>query len=270
MVQEKNVKIQVFRISKEKPNPFYQEYEIPFVKGMTVLEALLYIKENLDSTLSFRYSCRMGVCGSCGVYVNGFPHLACHTQLSEIKGSVIKISPLPNYQVIKDLVPDLIPFFNKHTELKPYIIRKDIKELDSPQGEYLQSPKEKELFFQFSYCIKCGICYSACPTVATSREFYGPQALTQAFRYIKDNRDEGCKERSQKIDTSFGPWRCHFAGACGQACPKGVDPAFGIQLLKKELLLHRFWLKKEREAAKIALPVKEKKAEPIKAPERTI
>ena len=268
---ESKIKFKVFRISKEKPEAFYQEYEIPNIKGMTVLEALIYIKENLDSTLSFRYSCRMGVCGSCGMYINGLPRLACHTQIAELHTNEVKVSPLPNHKIVRDLVSDLDLFFNKHKELKPYIIRKDKKELDNPTGEYLQSTQDKELYFQFSYCIKCGICYSACPTVATDFTFYGPQAMTQAFRYSKDTRDEGFKERAEKLDKSYGPWRCHFAGACAQACPKGVDPALGIQLLKREFFLDKFGLRKNKGTSVSKLGEKTATgSDKFKAPEKNI
>jgi len=234
----RNITFRVQRFNPETDSrPYMAEYTVPYTEGMTVLDGLIYIKEKLDGTLAFRMSCRMGICGSCGMLVNGFPHLACHTQVSELESDVLEVKPLPNYPVIRDLVPDLGPMFEKHREVKPYIIRADEEELENRSGEFLQKPEELEAYLQFAYCLKCGMCLAACPTVATDRAFFGPQALAQAYRYSADSRDAGQAERLEVLNSPHGPWRCHLAGACSEACPKGVDPALAIQLLKRELTL---------------------------------
>lgn len=203
---------------------------------MTVLDALIHAKEHLDHSLAIRFSCRMATCGSCGMKINGRPMLACYTQISELNTDKIKIEPLDNCPVIRDLVTDFEAFFSHHESISPYLIRKDAPEQENPSKEYLQKPKEVERYLQFSYCIKCGLCYSACPTVAADRAFPGPQALAQVYRYVADTRDEGLKERIDLIDTPHGIARCHFAGTCSSVCPKGIDPAQGIQLLRKYTL----------------------------------
>jgi len=246
----------VFRVRRYRGEgqPFVEEYEVPVTKGLTILDGLIYIKENLDGSLSYRMSCRMGVCGSCGMFINGLPRLACHTQVAELNSRIIQVAPLPNFPTVKDLVPDLGPLFDKHKLVSPYIFRTDREEYDHPTREYRQGVEELEAYLQFSYCIKCGICLSACPTVATDEAFFGPQALAQAYRYIADTRDEGLNIRVEALDSQEGPWRCHFAGACSAACPKGVDPALGIQLLKKTIIGRRLGLGKPRPRATIVSP----------------
>jgi succinate dehydrogenase / fumarate reductase, iron-sulfur subunit len=138
------------------------------------------------------------------------------------------------------LVPDLEGFFAKHRSVKPYLIRKDSAEQNHPTGEYFQSEEELTNYIQFAYCIKCGLCVSACPTAATSENYVGPQALTQSWRYSSDSRDEGAGERASELYSRHGVYRCHFAGACSQVCPKGVDPALAIQLAKQDAFLKAF------------------------------
>jgi succinate dehydrogenase / fumarate reductase iron-sulfur subunit len=223
-------------VSRSAPKKRFEAFKVPLQKGMSVLDALIYAKENLDHSIAIRYSCRMAICGSCGMKVNGRPVLACYTQISELKSDRIKVEPLNNCVVIRDLVTDFAEFFSHHKSIHPYLIRKDNKELDNPQKEFLQKPEEVEKYLQYSYCIKCGLCYSACPTVAADREFPGPQALVQAYRYGADSRDEGIEKRIDAIDTAHGIARCHFAGTCSSVCPKGIDPAQGIQLLRRYTL----------------------------------
>jgi succinate dehydrogenase / fumarate reductase iron-sulfur subunit len=137
------IKYKVQRYDPEKDKaPYSQEFTVPFNKGMTILDGLLYIKENLDSTLAFRTSCRMGICGSCAMFINEQPHLACHTQIEEFDTDKLTVKPLPNLPIIKDLVPDLSNFFVNHKSIKPYIIRCDKEEMEQPTAEYAQSPQE--------------------------------------------------------------------------------------------------------------------------------
>ena len=217
-------------------NPRFVEYAIPRRAGMTVLDALLYARDYLDHSIALRFSCRQASCGSCGMKINGRPRLACYTQVDELGAEVVVAQPMDNFGIIKDLVTDLETFFTKHRQLVPYVLRSDSEEMDHPTGEYLMKPKELEKVLQFTYCIKCGLCTSSCPTVGTDSLFPGPQALAQAYRYLSDERDEGGERRIEVLDTAHGVWRCHFAGSCSAVCPKGVDPALGIQLLRRHVL----------------------------------
>jgi len=245
-----------FRLRRFDPDnesaPHWDEYKMHVEDGMTVLEALHEIKAGQEPTLSYRSSCRMGVCGSCGMFINELPQLACQTQVLHLGTDVVTVAPLPNYPNVKDLVPNLEPLFEKHAVVKPFIIHTNTEEIENPTGEFIQTAEEREEFGQFSYCIKCGICLAACPTVATDPLFLGPQALAQAYRYTADNRDCGLQERIEAIDAFHGPYQCHMAGACSQACPKGVDPAFGIQLLKRTLVLDTFGFGKNGKKKKTA------------------
>ena len=246
-----------FRVRRFDPEtesvPHWDEYRLNVTEGMTVLEALHALKATQEPTLAWRSSCRMGVCGSCGMFINHLPQLACQTQALHLGTDVVTVAPLPNYDNVKDLVPNLEPLIEKHAAIKPFIIHSNSKEIDEPTGEFLQTPDEREAISQFTHCIKCGLCLAACPTVATDPLFLGPQALAQAYRYTADNRDCGLQERLEAIDIFHGPYQCHLAGACSQACPKGVDPAFGIQLLKRTLVLDSLGFgKKKSETAKVS------------------
>ncbi len=215
----------------------FQTYVVPFGRGTTVLQGLLYIKEKIDPTLSIRFSCRMATCGSCGMMINGLPRLACYTLIQELKTKTIIVEPLRNFPIIKDLVVDFDEFFQKHKLVKPYLIRIDIYEQEKSNISYLQSEEELDKYLQFAYCIRCGLCYAACPVVATDKLFLGPQALTQLYRYYADSRDEGGNDRLIPVSDGHSLLRCHFAASCSQVCPKGVDPALAIQLLRREVLL---------------------------------
>jgi succinate dehydrogenase / fumarate reductase iron-sulfur subunit len=142
---------------------------------------------------------------------------------------------MSNFPIVRDLVVNFERLFANHKKMQPFIIRDDT-EVGWSTKEFLQTPKEHEEYIQFANCIKCGLCNSACPTMATDSSFLGPQALGQAYRYVADNRDKGKDKRLKIIDESHGIWRCHFAGSCSQVCPKGVDPAMGIQMLRGYLL----------------------------------
>lgn len=213
----------------------WQEWQAPWEAGLTVLELLFRVKETQDGTLTFRAACRMGVCGSCGMHINGKPRLACDTQVAEL-GPRIVVGPLPNHDVIKDLVPDLDPTFARHRAVQPYLIRDDRVEMDRPTREYHQTPAEMNAYLQFAGCITCSLCVAACPVSATDRLFLGPQALAQAYRYTADSRDGGFAAREAGLARTHGVVSCHLAGACSEACPKGVDPALAIQLLNRALL----------------------------------
>src|SRR5919202_6728734 len=252
-----NITLKVFRANTVKqsgPHTF-DSFEIPLKRWTTVLDALIYGKSYMDSSIGIRYSCRMASCGSCGMKINGIPRLACYTNISELEGDTVTCEPLSNFPLIRDLVTDFSQFFNHHKEMSPYIYndKADIKTSDKEirgelLSEFLQTPQDVERYLQFSYCIRCGLCYSACPTVATDTKFPGPQALSQAYRYYADTRDNDTKERLNIVDDRHGIWRCHFAGSCSVVCPKGVDPALGIQLIRGHLM---GFSKNEKKIAKL-------------------
>jgi len=243
-----------FRLTRYNPEtdlvPYVKTYQVPVHPGMTVLDGLHYIKDNLDSTLAWRYSCRMGICGSCGMLLNGRPGLACNTQILEIAHADLTVAPLPNFGIIRDLVPDLWTMLDKHRSIKPYIVRAYESETNDPSGEYFQSPEQLESYLQFSYCIKCGCCMGACPTLATDRHYLGPMPLTAVQRYNSDTRDDGRKQRNAIAGAEEGVFRCHYAGECSRVCPKGVDPAKALQLLKRQLVLDYLHLSHPAEPCK--------------------
>ena len=213
----------------------FMEFTINYERWTTVLEAILDVKQHFDHSVAVRYSCRQATCGSCGMIINGKPRLACFTKISELNSNVVTVEPMNNFPIIRDLAVKFERLFDTHHKVKPYLIRDDT-EITTSTKEFLQSPEELEQYIQFSNCIKCGLCNSACHTMATDSSFVGPQALAQAYRYVADSRDKGKNDRLKIIDDSHGIWRCHFAGSCSQVCPKGVDPAMGIQLLRGYML----------------------------------
>jgi succinate dehydrogenase / fumarate reductase iron-sulfur subunit len=265
----------VFRVRRFEPEqdsaPRWEDSPIDVALGMTVLDGLWKVKEQHSPSLAWRSSCRMGICGSCGMLINGRPRLACNTQIAELDSDVVAVAPLPNFDIVKDLVPDLAPMFEAHRELLPYLIRDDAQEQENPTNEYGQTPHELEQYLQFSYCIKCGCCMAACPTVATDPEYAGPMPLAQAQRYNSDTRDAGFGARREVLSSSSGPWRCHFAGECSQVCPKGVDPAKAIQLMKQDLVLDLLRLRRRKPLAPVAqAPHGQKRADVPEAPAPTV
>lgn len=237
---EVSSKTVTLRIAKSNPEhgsaSQFAEFKVPYERWTTVLDAILDVKKHMDHSVAVRYSCRQASCGSCGMKINGRPGLACFTKISELNSDVVTVEPMNNYPVVRDLVVDLEGMFSTHKKMKPFIINEESDVITANTKEFLQTPEQVEEYIQFSNCIKCGLCNSACPTMATDSSFLGPQALTQAYRYVADNRDKGKNERLKIIDESHGIWRCHFAGSCSQVCPKGVDPAMGIQMLRGYLL----------------------------------
>lgn len=232
----KTITLRIARFNPQKDSDTtFMDFAVNVEKWTTVLEAILDVKKHFDHSVAVRYSCRQATCGSCGMVINGRPRLACFTKLSELDSDVVTVEPMHNFPIIRDLAVAFDRLFNTHHKVKPYLIRDDT-EITSDTKEFLQSPEELEQFIQFSNCIKCGLCNSACPTMATDSSFVGPQALAQAYRYVADSRDKGKDSRLKVIDESHGIWRCHFAGSCSQVCPKGVDPAMGIQLLRGYML----------------------------------
>jgi fumarate reductase iron-sulfur subunit len=208
----------------------FQDYDVPYTRDWVVLDGLNYIKDRLDGTLSYRWSCRMGICGSCGMTVNGEPKLTCATFLADYGAGPVRVEPLRNFPVIRDLVIEMGDFMRKLTRVKPWIIRKQEKPLS--EGEYRQTPDEMDDYHQFSLCINCMLCYAACPIYGLDPKFIGPAAIALAQRYNLDSRDEGAAERREILSDHEGIWGCTFVGECTTVCPKHVDPAGAIQRYK--------------------------------------
>ena len=215
---------------EEESEPTFQTYEVPLKKEWVVLDALNYIKDQLDGSLSYRWSCRMGICGSCGMMVNGEPKLTCATFLNEYLPGPIRIEPLRYFPVVRDLVIDMSDFLEKLRHVKPWISRDQEKPLS--EGEYRQTPQELDTYKQFSMCINCMLCYAACPVYGLEPEFIGPAAIALAQRYNMDSRDQAAGERLEILSQEEGMWGCTFVGECTRVCPKNVDPAGAIQQYK--------------------------------------
>ena len=225
------ITLQVARYLPEKQSEStFDEHQVPCPKDWVVLDGLNYIKDRIDGTLSYRWSCRMGICGSCGMTVNGEPKLTCATFLADYAPGPLRIEPLRNFPVIRDLIVDIGDFMRKLVSVKPYIVRRYDKPLS--EGEYRQTPQELDEYKQFSMCINCMLCYAACPIYGLDPKFIGPAAIALAQRYNLDNRDEGAKQRMEVLSEHAGIWGCTFVGECTKVCPKHVDPAGAIQRYK--------------------------------------
>jgi fumarate reductase iron-sulfur subunit len=225
------ITLQVARYRPEQESDVtYDEYEVPCNKDWVVLDGLNHVKDRLDGSLAYRWSCRMGICGSCGMTVNGEPKLTCATFLTEYLPGPIRIEPLRNFPVIRDLIVDIGDFMRKLVTVKPWIVRDEERPLTA--GEYRQTPGEVDEYKQYSMCINCMLCYSACPIYGLDPKFLGPAAIALAQRYNLDNRDQGAAERMDVLSQHEGIWGCTFVGECTKVCPKHVDPAGSIQRYK--------------------------------------
>jgi fumarate reductase iron-sulfur subunit len=234
------ISLQVARYRPEaEAEPTFQEYEVPCRKDWVVLDGLNYVKDHLDGTLSYRWSCRMGICGSCGMTVNGEPKLTCATFLADYAPGPVRVGPLPNFPVIRDLVVEIGDFMRKLVQVKPWLVRREEKPLS--EGEHRQTPAEVDEYKPYSMCINCLLCYAACPVYGLDPQLIGPAAIALAQRYNLDSRDQGAGERLEALSTHEGVWGCTFVGECTKVCPKGVDPAGAIQRYKVTAALE--WLK---------------------------
>jgi succinate dehydrogenase / fumarate reductase iron-sulfur subunit len=234
----KNIKVfEVYRYDTEdvdKKNPHVDRFEIDTDKcGPMILDALIKMKSEQDSSLSFRRSCREGICGSCAMNIDGSNTLACTKSISDCKSKVTKIYPLPHMPVIKDLVPDLTHFYAQYKSIKPWL---QASEPNNPQKEREQSPQEREKLDGLYECILCACCSTSCPSYWWNSEKYlGPAILLQAQRWIADSRDEATAERLDELEDPFKLYRCHTIMNCAQACPKGLNPAKAIGQIKQAI-----------------------------------
>jgi fumarate reductase iron-sulfur subunit len=215
---------------EQEAEPTVQTYEVPYREDWVILDALNYVKDRLDGSLSYRWSCRMGVCGSCGMTVNGTPKLTCAAFLSDYLPGPVRVAPLDYFPVVRDLVVDFTDFMRKLATVKPWIVREGERPLRD--GEYLQTPAQLDAYKQFSMCINCLLCYAACPIYGLEPTFVGPAAIALAQRYNLDSRDQGAAQRLRILSGKDGIWECTFVGECTKVCPKGVDPAGAIQQYK--------------------------------------
>ncbi len=231
---ESEITLSITRFDPDRDqSPRQEEFRVPFKdQNWVVLDALNYVKGHVDGSLSYRWSCRMGICGSCGMMVNGTPKLTCSAFVRDYQPGTIKVEPLANFPIIRDLVIDMEDFMRKLKSVKPWIVRR--RELPLGGGEHLLTNLQTDSFRQFSACINCMLCYAACPVYALEPEFLGPAATALARRYDLDPRDEGNHERMPFIAHGAGVWDCSFVGECSVVCPKGVDPARAIQQSKLE------------------------------------
>ncbi|MGQ4877374.1 succinate dehydrogenase/fumarate reductase iron-sulfur subunit [Billgrantia sp. LNSP4103-1] len=220
-------------LPEQEEGSYWQDFEVPVDENTSLLDALNHVKEMLDRTLSYRWSCRMAICGSCGVMVNGIPKLGCKTFLRDYPGE-IRIEPLAHFPVQRDLVVDMEVFLEHLAAVKPYLIDKAAN-----GGEtHRQTPEQLARYKQFSNCINCGLCYSACPQFGLNPEFLGPAAIALAHRYNLDSRDHGKPQRMAELNRHEGVWSCTFVGFCSEVCPKHVDPAAAVNQGKVEAAKH--------------------------------
>jgi succinate dehydrogenase / fumarate reductase iron-sulfur subunit len=231
-------KVREFKIYRYEPesgeNPTWDTYEVDLSTcGPMVLDALIAIKNDMDSTLTFRRSCREGVCGSCAMNIGGRNTLACTKGIDELPAGTITISPLPHQPVLKDLVPDLTNFTAQYAAIQPYLQTVT----PEPDGEWRQSPEERAKLDGLYECILCACCSTSCPSYWwNSDRFMGPAALLQAYRWINDSRDEMQGERLDALEDPFKLYRCHTIMNCAQVCPKGLNPAKAIAEIKKAMV----------------------------------
>ena len=227
-----------YRIYRWNPddgkNPRLDTYHVDTKDcGPMILDGLIWIKNNVDPTLTFRRSCREGVCGSCAMNIDGQNTLACTRSMDEVKSGPIKINPLPHQPVVKDLVPDLTNFYAQYASIEPWLHTSS----PTPQKEWKQSHEDRQKLDGLYECILCACCSTSCPSYWwNSDRFLGPAALLQATRWVKDSRDEATGERLDNLEDPFRLYRCHTIMNCAKACPKGLNPSQAIAELKLKLV----------------------------------
>jgi succinate dehydrogenase/fumarate reductase iron-sulfur protein len=219
-----------------KTGPSFSTYHVEVVPGMSILSALLNIRDEIDGGLSFRCSCRSAVCGSCAMAMNGKIELACRTQVASLGSRIIILEPLPNFEIIKDLVVDMAPFWAKYERIKPWLMRKTL----SAGTEIHQSEEDRNRIDQFVHCILCAACYGACAVLARDPEYLGPAALAKLERFVLDSRDERPLSALEAINSEQGVWGCDTLFKCIEACPKEVRPTDAIVGLRTSLIKHKF------------------------------
>lgn len=227
----------IYRWNPDKPSekPYMKDYKVDLnTCGPMVLDALIKIKNEIDPTLTFRRSCREGICGSCAMNIGGTNTLACISKINSNLGEVSKIYPLPHMYIVKDLVPDMNNFYQQYRSIQPWLQRNDVKKSGSQQ--YLQSTEDRKKLDGLYECILCACCSTSCPSYWWNGDKYlGPAVLMQAYRWIIDSRDTQTKERLEKLRDPYSVYRCHTIMNCTRTCPKGLNPGKAIAEIKKLL-----------------------------------
>jgi succinate dehydrogenase / fumarate reductase iron-sulfur subunit len=239
------LQIKVFRYDPEvegKQEPRFDTFNVPFYKGMTVLDALIYARDHYDSSLTFRHSCRQAICGSDALFVNGKQRLGCKTQIADLEYPV-RIEPLPHQEVVKDLVVDMEHFYDQMEAVEPFFDADELPKDDLE--EQRQTRENREKVKMSTRCIWCGACMSSCNIAAGDNEYLGPAAINKAYRFAMDEREgENRKEQRLKIiEQEHGVWRCQTQFSCTEVCPKDIPLTEHIQELKREAVKNnlKFW-----------------------------
>ncbi|MEZ3142873.1 succinate dehydrogenase/fumarate reductase iron-sulfur subunit [Halobaculum sp. MBLA0143] len=242
---EDTVHLKVFRYDPDvegKMEPRFDDFHVPFEKGMTVLDALIYARDNYDASLTFRHSCRQAICGSDALFVNGRQRLGCKTQLADLADPV-RVEPLPHAEVRKDLVVDMSHFYDQMESVEPYFQTDETP--DEELAEQRQSRENREKIKMSTRCIWCGACMSSCNVAAGNNEYLGPAAINKAYRFTMDEREgEEMKEhRLRIVEQENGVWRCQTQFSCTEVCPKDIPLTEHIQELKREAVKNnlKFW-----------------------------
>ena len=236
MAEIRNLSFSIYRYNPEvNDKPYMQEYEleIPAKSDPMLLPLLERLKAEQDSSITFRRSCREGVCGSDGMNINGTNGLACITKLSQLKTDKIVIRPLPGFPIIRDLVVDMSQFYQQYERIEPYLQNDSV----APARERLQSPEERSLLDGLYECILCACCTSSCPSFWWNPDkFVGPAGLLQARRFLADSRDTATQHRLDKLQDPFSVFRCRSIMNCTNVCPKGLNPTKAIAEIRKQML----------------------------------
>ncbi|XP_055378302.1 succinate dehydrogenase [ubiquinone] iron-sulfur subunit, mitochondrial [Condylostylus longicornis] len=225
----------IYRWNPEEPGqkPYMQTYKINLREcGPMVLDALIKIKNEVDPTLTFRRSCREGICGSCAMNIGGINTLACISKI-EVSTKPTKIYPLPHMYVLRDLIPDMNNFYEQYRKIQPWLQRKNEATESKGKAQYLQSVEDRSTLDGLYECILCACCSTSCPSYWWNGDKYlGPAVLMQAYRWVIDSRDENTQERLDKLKDPFSVYRCHTIMNCTRTCPKGLNPGLAIAKLK--------------------------------------
>jgi succinate dehydrogenase / fumarate reductase iron-sulfur subunit len=240
---EDRITLKVFRYDPEveaKQEPRFDDFQIPFEGGMTVLDALMYARDHYDPSLTFRHSCRQAVCGSDALFINGSQRLGCQTQVADLEGDTVRVEPLPHQEVEKDLVVDMEHFYDQMHAVEPYF------QGETPDGkEQRQTRENREKIKMSTRCIWCGACQSACNIAAGDNQFLGPAAINKAYRFAMDEREEDDlkQHRMDILEQEHGVWRCQTQFSCTEVCPKDIPLTEHIQEMKREAVKDnlKFW-----------------------------
>ena len=226
----KTARLKIFRFDPESDKaPRFDNVDVPYTDGMTILDALFHIQDYMDPSIAFRFSCRAAVCGSCALHIDGKYQLACETQASLGLSKRITIRPLAHLPIIRDLVVDMEPFWKQYKRIQPYLLPGE----PPPEKERLQTASDRLKMDLVVDCILCASCHASCPMTASHEDYIGPAALVKANRFVVDSRDNALGQRLSIVSDEKGVWRCHTVFNCSEACPKDIDPAGSIANLKR-------------------------------------